>query len=244
MSRTPRTSSTGTSRSRTPGTSSTGTSRSRTPVTSSTGTSRSRTPVTSSTGTSRRRTPVTSSTGTSRSSDWEAWNADLRWCYHRHHLYAHTLTGIWVQLLEGVAATGGTLAGAPEHRARARIEHLSHSAKGWRVAGTRALTLDVVEGQGERTRLLDTSAHGLTAAACVAEGLARGTSNNSWTLALTGSSVEILTRIARDLVGALTAAGLSVQHLVARTRNVAGRVIGRGQGLGRDWLMRPANVHI
>ena len=172
------------------------------------------------------RTPGTSSTGTSRSRDWVAWNADLRRCYHRYHLYAHTLTGIWVELLEGVAATGGTLAGA-----RARIEHLSHSAKGWRVAGTHALTLGVVEDQGEGTRLLDTSAHGLTAAACVAEGLARGTSNNSWTLALTGSSVEILTRIARDLVSALTAAGLSVQHLVARTRKVAGRGLVEGRSL-------------
>ena len=172
-----------------------------------------------------------------------ARNVDLCCRSHNgHHPHASALTGVWVELLKGVAAarcSRGALAGA-----RVRIEPLAKPAHRSDVAGTRALTLGVVEGERERARLLHISAHRLAAAGCVTEGLTGGTGDNGWALALAGLRIESLRLLAgvlaeggdrfaaavhlvEDLVrGALhfvrafTLAGLRAEELSAEARNL------------------------
>ena len=172
-----------------------------------------------------------------------ARNVDLCCRSHNgHHPHASALTGVWVELLKGVAAarcSRGALAGA-----RVRIEPLAKPAHRSDVAGTRALTLGVVEGERERARLLHISAHRLAAAGCVTEGLTGGAGDNGWALALAGLRIESLRLLAgvlaeggdrfaaavhlvEDLVrGALhfvrafTLAGLRAEELSAEARNL------------------------
>ena len=126
-------------------------------------------------------------------------NVNLCSCssHNGHDLHAPALTGVRVELLKEVAAarcSGGALAGA-----RARVEPLASPAERSGEAGTHALALGIVEGERERARLLHVSAHGLAAAGCVTEGLAGGTGDNGWALALAGLRVESLRLLARVL---------------------------------------------